>query len=123
MENSNKACPEPDFKLFVRERFEKIQKCLSNKVSWKIAGVIVSILTAITFLVYNAYSGAQEEQCEVIKKNSAQVQALKTNVKVMEVEFHHIKHALEELKIEQKVQFDSIMQELKQIQEEGGERE
>ena len=121
MENSNKACPEPDFKLFVRERFEKIQKCISNKVSWKMAGVIVSVLTATAFLVYNAYSNSQEEQCETIKQNSTQVQILKTNGKVMEVEFHHIKHALEELKIEQKVQFDSIMQELKQIQEKGGE--
>ena len=123
MENIDVVCPDPEFKLFVRERFEKIQKCLANKVSWAMSGVVVAVFSAIAFLVFSAYSTGQEEQCGDIKENSAQVQELKTNVKVMKVEFHHVKQALESLKAEQESQFNAVMKELKQIQKKGGEEE
>jgi predicted negative regulator of RcsB-dependent stress response len=97
MENIDVVCPDPDFKLFVRERFDRIQKCLNNKVSWAMSGVVVAIFSAIAFLVFTAYSNGQEEQCEDIKENSAQVQELKTLKNAQEIQTKAILLKLEEL--------------------------
>ncbi len=121
MENIDVVCPEPEFKLFVRKRFETIQKCLNNKISWAMSGVVVSIFVAIAFLVFSAYSAGQEEQCENIKENSAQVQELKTNVKVMEVEFSHVRNKLQDLQDSQEKQFEAILNKLEKIDNEGGD--
>ena len=123
MENLDIVCPEPEFKLFVRTRFDSIQKCLNNKISWAMSGVVVAIFSTIAFLVFGAYSAGQEEQCENIKENSAQVQELRTNVKVMQVEFSHVSNKLQDLKDSQKEQFDAILKKLEQIKREGGEEE
>ena len=122
MENIDVVCPEPEFKLFVRQRFDKIQKCLSNKVSWTMSGVAVAILSTIAFLVFTAYSSGQEEQREGIEENSAQVQELRTNMKVMQVEFRHISSKLQDLKKTQKQQTEAILRKLEEIhKEKGGE--
>ena len=123
MENIDVVCPDPEFKLFVRERFDRIQKCLSNKVSWTMSGVIVSIFTIIAFLVFDAYSGEQKRQCVDIKENSAQVQELKTNVKVMQVEFGHVRNKLQDLKDTQALQTEAILEKLEELtrQRGGGE--
>ena len=120
MENIDIVCPDPEFKLFVRTRFEKIQKCLNNKVSWAMSGVVVAIFSAISFLVFSAYSNGQEEQCENIKENSAQVQELKTNVKVMQVEFGHVRDKLQDLKDSQKSQTEAILLKLDELTKQRG---
>ena len=114
------VCPDPEFKHFVRERFETIQKCLSNKVSWTMSGVIVSLLAAIAFLVFSAYSSGQEKQNAEIKENSAQVHELKTNVKVMQTEFGHVRDKLQDLKDSQQQQTEAILQKLGEIQKAHG---
>lgn len=116
MENPGVVCPDPDFKLFVRERFDKIQKCLNNKVSWAMSGIVVAVFTGIAFLVFNAYSSGQEKQCEDIKENSAQVQELRTNVRVMQVEFGHVRDKLQDLKESQRLQTKAILLKLEEIQ-------
>ena len=122
MESIDVVCPDPDFKLFVRQRFDKIQKCLSNKVSWTMSGVAVAILSTIAFLVFTAYSSGQEEQREGIEENSAQVQELRTNMKVMQVEFRHVNSKLQDLKETQEQQTEAILKKLEEIyKEEGGE--
>ena len=122
MENIDVVCPEPEFKLFVRQRFEKIQKCLSNKVSWAMSGVVVAIFTCIVTLAFFAYCGEQDTQREGIKENSAQVQELKTNVKVMQTEFGHVKDKLQDLKDTQREQTEAILKKLEEIyKEKGGE--
>jgi len=123
MENIEVVCPDPEFKLFVRERFEKIQKCLANKVSWAMSGVVVAVFSTIAFLVFSAYSSGQEEQCEDIKENSAQVQELKTSVEVMQVQFSHVKDKLQDLKNAQEEQTEAILEKLDNIHiKEGGGR-
>lgn len=120
MEQIDIVCPEPEFKLFVREKFDKTQKCLNNKISWAMSGVVVAIFTAIAFLVFGAYSGGQEQQCDDIKENSAQVQELKTNVKVMQVEFGHVRGKLQDLKETQRIQTEAILLKLDEIHKENG---
>ena len=102
MEQIGIVCPEPEFKLFVRKRLEA-------KVSWTMAGVVVAIFTVVALLVFSAYSTGQEEQSECIKENSAQVQELKTNVKVMQTEFAHVRDKLQDLKDTQKTQTEAIL--------------
>ena len=120
MEQIDVVCPEPEFKLFVRKRFETIQKCLNNKVSWTMSGVIVAVFTGISFLVFSAYSTGQEEQSSDIKENSAQVQELKTNVKVMQIEFGHVRDKLQDLKDAHKSQTDAILEKLDELSKEKG---
>lgn len=118
-------CPEPEFKLFVRKRFETIQKCLNNKVSWTMSGVVVTIFTVIAFLVFDAYSNGQEKQYKDIKENSAQVQELKTNVRIMQIEFIHVRDKLQDLKDSQESQTKAILLKLDELgkeREEGGDR-
>jgi len=121
MEQIDVVCPEPEFKLFVRKRFETIQKCLNNKVSWAMSGVVVSIFTVIAFLVFGAYSTGQEEQCENIKENSVQVQVLKTNMRVMQVEFGHVSDNLRDLKESQRLQTEAILLKLDELTKQKGE--
>lgn len=123
MEKIDVVCPEPEFKLFVRQRFETIQKCLSNKVSWAMSGVVVAVFTAISILVFTAYSAGQEKQTDGIKENSAQVQELKTNVKVMQTEFGHVRDSLHDLKHLQKEQTEAILLKLDELSREKGETE
>ena len=118
MEAIDVVCPDPEFKLFVRERFEKLQKCLNNKISWAMSGVVVSVFGAIAFLVFTAYSSGQEEQCSDIKENSVQVQVLKTNMRVMQVEFGHVSNKLEDLKDAQENQTEAILLKLDELQKE-----
>lgn len=113
MESIEVVCPDPDFKLFV-------QKSLNNKVSWAMSGVVVAIFTGISFLVFTAYSGGQEEQCENIKENSAQVQELKTNVRVMQVEFGHVRDKLQDLKDAQRTQTEAILLKLEELTKQKG---
>ena len=115
------VCPEPKFKLFVRERFEKFQKCLNTKISWTMAGVVVSIFSVIAYLSYNAYSGEQERQRNSIKQNCQDVQHLKTNSRILEVQFAHIKDELEKLNTTQERKFEIILEKLEKIQNKGGE--
>lgn len=116
------GCPEPEFKLFVRTRFEKTQKCLANKISWTMSGVVVSVFTVVAFLVFGAYSSGQEEQTNCIKENSVQVQVLKTNVRVMQTEFSHVREKLQDLKRSQEDQTTAILLKLDELsrQREGG---
>jgi len=123
MEKIDVVCPEPEFKSFVRKRFEMIQKCLSNKVSWTMSGVVVAVFTGIAFLVFGAYSAGQEEQSACIKENSAQVQELRTNVKVMQIEFTHVRDKLQDLKDSQQDQTDAILLKLDQLSKEKGGRD
>lgn len=117
------VCPEPEFKLFVRKRFEAIQKCLNNKVSWTMSGVIATVFTGIAFLVFSAYSTGQEEQSTDIKESFAQVQELRTNVKVMQIEFTHVRNKLQDLKDAHQTQTDAILLKLDQLStEKGGTR-
>jgi predicted negative regulator of RcsB-dependent stress response len=115
MEHTDVVCPEPEFKSFVRKRLE-------SKVSWTMAGVVVAIVTGIAFLVFNAYSRGQEEQTSSIKENSAQVQELKTNVKVMQVEFGHVRDKLQDLKDSQKIQTEAILLKLDELSKQRRER-
>uniref|UniRef100_A0A6H1ZD26 Uncharacterized protein n=1 Tax=viral metagenome TaxID=1070528 RepID=A0A6H1ZD26_9ZZZZ len=113
MEHIDVVCPEPEFKLFVRKKLE-------TKVSWTMAGVVVSICAGVAFLVFNAYSRGQEEQTTKIVQNSSEVQELKTNVKVMQTEFTYVREKLGELKSSQKEQFEAVLKELKEIKQKGG---
>lgn len=99
---------------------EKVDCRLRKKVPWTGAGVIVACLTVVAFLVYNAYSGEQIRQNEGIAENSVQVQELKTNVKVMEVEFSHVRDKLQDLKNAQEAQFREVIKRLDKLNEKGG---
>lgn len=112
------VCPEPEFKRFVRERFESFQKGLNSKISWTMTGVIVAVISIIAFLTYAAYSGEQERQRKDIKENCGKVQKLETRTTVMETEFVHIRDELEELNVQQKKQFEVILERLQEIKRE-----
>lgn len=101
---------------------EKVDCRLRKKVPWTGAGVIVACFTVVAFLVYNAYSGEQKRQSEGIAENSAQVQELKTNVKVMEVEFGHVRDKLQDLKNAQEAQFREVIEKLDRLNQRGDTR-
>ncbi len=118
------TCPDPDFKKFVREKLDKTQTCINKKISWTMMGVVaatvVGVFTVTAFLTYEAYSGEQERQCKAIDSNTAQVNELKTNVKVMEAEYIHVRNELRELKASQSIEFEKILKSLEKIKERGG---
>lgn len=93
----------------------EMKACINKRVSWKMSGVIASIFTAVAVLVFTAYSGEQDRQCKETEENSAQVQELKTNVKVMQVEFGHVRDKLQDLKHSQKAQTEAILEKLEEI--------
>jgi len=86
------------------------------------SGVIVGIFTAISLLVYSAYSGEQARQCTEAAKNSTGVQELKINVRVMQTEFSHVRDKLEDLKEAQETQFGEVIRKLDKLNEKGGTR-
>lgn len=101
----------------VIDKFEVVSCRLRKKVSWVGAGVIVACLTVVALLTYDAYSGEQKRQREEIAETSNQVQELKTNVRVMQAEFSHVRSKLQDLKETQKEQFDAVMEKLERIRE------
>lgn len=106
------------------QKLEKKVDCLSRnmrtKVPWVGAGVIVACLTVIALLTYEAYSGEQQRQCDETKENSAQVQELRTNVKVMQTQFTHVRDKLQDLKDAQENQTEAILHKLDQLSKEKG---
>jgi len=111
-----------DYKKEVKEKLESLSCRLRKKVPWIGAGVIVACITVVAFLAYNAYSGEQIRQNEGIAENSVQVQELKTNVKVMEVEFSHVRDKLQDLKNAQETQFREVIKRLDKLNEKGDTR-
>jgi len=116
MEHIDVVCPDPQFKKFVRDSFDRINKCLSNKISWTMAGVIVAIFSVVAFLVYEAYSGEQKRQCSDVLENRQDIQRFKINVSIMEVKFGYIKDQLEDLKKTQETNFKTVVEKLEKIQ-------
>ena len=107
------------YKKDVKDKLESLSCRLRKKVPWIGAGAVVGCLTVVALLTYNAYSGEQKRQSEGIAENSAQVQELKTNVKVMEVEFGHVRDKLQDLKNAQETQFREVIKKLDKLNEKG----
>ena len=120
MEQIDVVCLDPQFKKYVRSSFDSIHNCLAKKISWTMTGVIVAVFTIIAVLVYTAYGREQDRQCKEATETSTQVQELRTNVRVMQREFAHVREKLGELKSSQKEKFEAVLQELKEIKQNGG---
>lgn len=108
-----------NYKKDVKDKLDVLSCRLRKKVPWVGAGAVVGCLTVVALLTYDAYSGEQKRQSEGIAENSAQVQELKTNVKVMEVEFGHVRDKLQDLKNAQEVQFREVIRKLDKLNNKG----
>jgi len=106
-----------------KTEFTGIRKCLNKKISWTMSGVVVAVFTVIAFLVYESYSGEQKRQCEEIKQNTTRLEEVRSEARVIAVRFDYVKEQLEELKKIQTMQFQVIIDKLKEIKKKGGDGE
>lgn len=115
------VCPEPEFQKWIKEKLDSFQKCLNNKISWTMAGVVVSIISIIAFISFSAYSGEQSKQNTEISHNTEAVNQLKVSTEVIKTQLGQIKEEIKEAKNLQKINFEIIIDQLKEIKRKGGE--
>lgn len=103
-----------------RKEFKEMRMCLNRKISWRVVGAVIGIFSIVAMLSFAAYSGGQGKQDQGIRDNSKNIDAITTCIKVTENNVSHIREQLKEVKEDQRKSFEAILEELKQIRENGG---
>lgn len=119
---ASEVCPDSKFQNFVRREFTTLRACLARKISWTMLSIILAGIGILSGLVFTAYCRGQDVKEEGIRKNTEQIQELRTSMQVMQVQFKYVTLGLERLHGESQAHFTTIMQELKKIQDENSKR-